>query len=46
METASLNQQRKVKVALPPLQRNVVRPQGSSTVPSAIAAQVELAQTD
>lgn len=41
MEIASLNQQRKAKVALP-LQRNVfsllVRPEGSSTVPSAIAA--------
>lgn len=41
MEFASLNQQRKAKVALP-LQRNMflllVRPEGSSTVPSAIAA--------
>lgn len=43
MEIASLNQQREPKVALP-LQRNVflllVRPEGSSTVPSAIAAPV------
>lgn len=41
MKIASLNQLGKAKVA-PPLQRNVVllliRPQGASTVPSAIAA--------